>query len=84
LAPDQPLTPTESQVALLVSWGATNRQVEVVLRLDPRAVERHLSEIYRKLGFRSRAELSRAAVGASPDTRGGCRQPWIEESRRGW
>jgi DNA-binding CsgD family transcriptional regulator len=67
------LTATESEVALLVSWGATNRQLEDVLRLGPRAVERHLSEIYRKLGVQSRAELSRAAVGASPDTRGGCR-----------
>lgn len=68
-----PLTAPESQVALLVSWGATNRQLEDVLRLGPTAVERHLSEIYRKLGVRSRAELSRAADGASPDTRGGCR-----------
>jgi DNA-binding CsgD family transcriptional regulator len=67
------LTATESQVALLVSWGATNRQLEDVLRLDPRAVEGHLSAIYRKLGVRSRAELSRAAVDASPDARGGCR-----------
>jgi DNA-binding CsgD family transcriptional regulator len=68
-----PLTATESQVALLVSWGATNRQLEDVLHLGPRAVEGHLAEIYRKLGVRSRAELSTAAVGASQDATGGFR-----------
>jgi DNA-binding NarL/FixJ family response regulator len=66
----QPLTPTEGQVALLVAWGATNRQVENLLRLDPAAVERHLDRIYRKLGVRVRAELSIAAIGASPDATG--------------
>jgi DNA-binding NarL/FixJ family response regulator len=66
----QPLTPTESQVALLVAWGATNRQVEDVLHLDPVAVERHLDRIYRKLGVRVRAELSTAATSASPEATG--------------
>jgi DNA-binding NarL/FixJ family response regulator len=66
----QPLTPTESQVALLVAWGATNRQVEDVLHLDPAAVERHLDRIYRKLGVRVRAELSTAATSASPEATG--------------
>jgi DNA-binding CsgD family transcriptional regulator len=61
----QPLTLTEHQVALLVAWGATNRQVEDLLQLDPTTVERHLAGISRKLGVVSRAELGLvAAVGA--------------------
>jgi DNA-binding NarL/FixJ family response regulator len=63
----QPLTPTESQVALLVAWGATNRQVEDLLHLDPAAVERHLDRIYGKLGVRVRAEISTAVISASPE-----------------
>jgi DNA-binding NarL/FixJ family response regulator len=69
----QPLTPTESQVALLVAWGATNRQVEDLLQLDPADVERQLDRIYRKLGVQMRTELSVAAISASPDATGGCR-----------
>jgi DNA-binding NarL/FixJ family response regulator len=65
-----PLTPTESQVALLVAWGATNRQVEDLLHLHPAAVERHLDRIYRKLGVRVRTELSIAAISASPEATG--------------
>ena len=55
----RPLTVIERHVALLVTWGATNKQVGDLLQLSPKAVESHLSRICRKLGVRSRADLSR-------------------------
>jgi DNA-binding NarL/FixJ family response regulator len=71
-----PLTRTERQVALLVAWGATNRQVEDLLQLDPTAVERHLAEISQKLGVLSRAELGlMTAVGAHVMSRPRRREP---------
>ena len=72
----QPLTRAERQVALLVAWGATNRQVEDLLQLDASAVERHLAEISRKLGVVSRAELGLVtAVGAQVMSRPRRREP---------
>lgn len=53
------LTSQEMQIALAVSGGATNREVAAVLLLSPRTVGFHLSNIYRKLGIRSRIELAR-------------------------
>ena len=72
----QPLTRAERQVALLVAWGATNRQVEDLLHLDPAALEQHLAGISRKLGVVSRAELGLvAAVGAHVMTEPRRREP---------
>jgi DNA-binding CsgD family transcriptional regulator len=52
------LTPQERQVALAVSSGATNREVAADLFLSPRTVENHLTRVFRKLGVRSRTELT--------------------------
>lgn len=57
------LTPQELQVALAVSRGATNREAAAALFLSPKTIESHLSRIYRKLGIRSRTELSRRLAG---------------------
>ena len=58
------LTPQEFQVALAVAGGATNRAAAASLFLSPKTVEFHLSNVYSKLGLRSRAELAaRAARG---------------------
>jgi DNA-binding CsgD family transcriptional regulator len=54
----QPLTKSERQVALLIAWGATSKQVADLLELRPKTVEWHLSRILRKVGVRSRADLS--------------------------
>ena len=65
------LTPQELQVALVVAGGATNAEAAAQLFLSPKTIEYHLSNAYRKLGIRSRAELVRsvlsgyAAAGAS-------------------
>ena len=52
------LTPQELQIAMLVSTGATNREVAATLFLSPKTVEFHLSNVYGKLGLRSRTELA--------------------------
>ncbi|MEV5243510.1 helix-turn-helix transcriptional regulator, partial [Streptomyces cinnamoneus] len=57
--PAQPLTPQEMQVALAVSGGATNREAAAALFLSTKTVEMHLTQVYRKLGLRSRTELAR-------------------------
>jgi DNA-binding CsgD family transcriptional regulator len=53
------LTPTEQEVAELVGSGLTNREVANALFLSVSTVEANLRRIYRKLGVRSRTELSR-------------------------
>ena len=53
------LTPTEQQVADLVASGLTNREAAHALFLSVSTVEANLHRIYRKLGVRSRTELSR-------------------------
>jgi DNA-binding NarL/FixJ family response regulator len=53
------LTPAERQVASLVAAGRTNREVATELYMGLRTVEAHLSAAYRKLGVRSRTELTR-------------------------
>ena len=53
-------------MALVVAAGATNAEAAVQLFLSPKTIEYHLSNAYRKLGIRSRAELVRAVLSASP------------------
>ncbi len=53
------LTPTEQEVADLVASGLTNREAARALFLSVSTVEANLRRIYRKLGVRSRTELSR-------------------------
>ncbi|MGW7213036.1 AAA family ATPase [Streptomyces collinus] len=58
------LTERETQVAVLVAKGHTNREVAATLFLSEKTVEYHLSHIYTKLRVRSRVQLaSRLAVG---------------------
>jgi DNA-binding CsgD family transcriptional regulator len=51
------LTPQELAVARLVVSGMTNREVSEELMLSTKTVEFHLSNIYTKVGVRSRSEL---------------------------
>jgi DNA-binding CsgD family transcriptional regulator len=51
------LTPQEVAVSRLVVSGMTNREVSEELMLSTKTVEFHLSNIYTKLGVRSRSEL---------------------------
>lgn len=54
------LTARETQIALEVAAGASNREVAASLFLTPKTVEYHLTRIYRKLGVTSRRDLIRA------------------------
>jgi DNA-binding CsgD family transcriptional regulator len=60
------LTPQELQVALVVAAGATNAEAGGQLFLSPKTIEYHLSNAYRKLGIRSRAELVRTVLTTAP------------------
>ena len=60
---DTQLTPAEWRVAQLVAAGLSNARVAEQLFMGQRTVESHLSHIFRKLGVRSRTEMS-SAVGA--------------------
>jgi DNA-binding NarL/FixJ family response regulator len=51
------LSPRESEVARLVARGLSNAEIAVRLDVSVKAVEKHLSSIYKKVGFRSRTRL---------------------------
>jgi DNA-binding CsgD family transcriptional regulator len=59
-APIDTLTEQERAVARLVVGGATNREVAASLFVSPKTIEFHLGHVYRKLGVRSRTELTRS------------------------
>jgi DNA-binding NarL/FixJ family response regulator len=59
------LTPSELRVAELAAGGDSNKDIAQALYVTPKTVEVHLSNTYRKLGIRSRRELS-AALGVGP------------------
>jgi DNA-binding NarL/FixJ family response regulator len=53
------LTVSEQRVAELAASGMTNRDIAAALFVSAKTVEANLTQIYRKLGIRSRAELGR-------------------------
>jgi DNA-binding NarL/FixJ family response regulator len=52
------LTESERRVARLVASGLSNKEVAAQLVITVRTVEAHLSNVYAKLGVRSRTELA--------------------------
>jgi DNA-binding CsgD family transcriptional regulator len=58
--PSSELTAHELRVAALVERGLRNREIAAALFVSERTVEYHLTNIYGKLGVRSRTELARA------------------------
>jgi DNA-binding CsgD family transcriptional regulator len=63
---DLPLTSQETRVALLAAQGMSNREIGASLFLSPKTIERHLTNVFRKRGFRSRTELA-AAYAQTPN-----------------
>ena len=58
-APQKPtLTASEQRIAELATSGMTNRDVAATLYVSLKTVEANLTQIYRKLGIRSRAQLA--------------------------
>ncbi|MET0916602.1 MAG: AAA family ATPase [Jiangellaceae bacterium] len=62
----EPLTSQETRVAILAAQGMTNKEIGAAIFLSPKTVERHLGNVFRKRGFRSRTELA-AAYARMPD-----------------
>lgn len=56
---DLELTPSQRRVAELAASGMTNRDVAAKLFVSAKTVEANLTQVYRKLGIHSRAELGR-------------------------
>jgi DNA-binding CsgD family transcriptional regulator len=60
-APDEPserLTSREQEVALLVGRGLTNRRIALELSISEHTVASHVRKILKKLGLRSRTQIS--------------------------
>nr|WP_238382061.1 LuxR family transcriptional regulator [Mycobacterium neumannii] len=51
------LTPAEERVARRAADGLSNREIAAELFISPKTVEMNLSNVYRKLGIRSRSQL---------------------------
>jgi len=61
------LSPQELRVAGAVRRGASNREIAAELYLTPKTIEFHLTQIYRKLGVRSRTQLVAALAAIAPE-----------------
>ncbi|MGR6320748.1 LuxR C-terminal-related transcriptional regulator [Micromonospora soli] len=58
------LSPQEVQVARAIAGGLNNAEAASLLFVSRKTVEAHLTRVYRKLGVRSRTDLTRALVSA--------------------
>jgi len=56
------LSPQELQVARAIGRGLNNSEAAAALFISRKTVEAHLTRVYRKLGIRSRTELTRLLV----------------------
>ena len=56
------LTPRESEVLMWVARGKSNRDIAEILNLSPRTVNKHLEQIYAKLGVENRTSAAALAV----------------------
>lgn len=56
------LTRREAEVLLWVSYGKTNRTISEILEISPRTVNKHLEQVFRKLGVETRAAATAIAV----------------------
>jgi DNA-binding response OmpR family regulator len=56
------LTQRESEVLMWIARGKSNRDIAEILSLSPRTVNKHLEQIYAKLGVENRASAAAMAV----------------------
>jgi DNA-binding response OmpR family regulator/DNA-binding CsgD family transcriptional regulator len=56
------LTQRESEVLMWIARGKSNRDIAEILSLSPRTVNKHLEQIYAKLGVENRAAAAALAV----------------------
>ncbi|RJQ76178.1 AAA family ATPase [Amycolatopsis panacis] len=69
--PGAVLTAAERRVVDLVVEGRRNKDIAELLEVSVRAVEKHLTSSYRKLGITGRAQLARAVEGEGEGYRAG-------------
>ncbi|MBC7984186.1 MAG: helix-turn-helix transcriptional regulator, partial [Candidatus Obscuribacterales bacterium] len=58
------LTSRESEVLLWLSRGKSNREIGEILSISPRTVNKHLEQVFVKLGVENRASAATRAVRA--------------------
>jgi DNA-binding NarL/FixJ family response regulator len=58
------LSPREAEILAGIRRGETNVQIAARLFVSPKTVERHVSNLFVKLGVRSRAEAASVAAAA--------------------
>jgi DNA-binding CsgD family transcriptional regulator len=68
VAPGRPLTRSETRVVELATGDRTNHEIAELLGITCRAVEKHLTNSFRKLGIRRRTELAGALAAGQRDT----------------
>ncbi len=56
------LTAREADVLLWIAHGKTNREVGQILETSPRTVNKHLEQVFRKLGVENRTSAAAAAI----------------------
>ena len=62
------LTQRESEVLLWIARGKSNRDIGDILGLSPRTVNKHLEQVYAKLGVENRASAAIKAIQALQST----------------
>ena len=62
---DLGLTSREGEVLSWLSKGKTNRDIAQILGLSPRTVDKHLEQIYAKLGVENRTAAAAIATNAT-------------------
>jgi DNA-binding NarL/FixJ family response regulator len=60
----------ETRISKLVAEGRSNKEIAAEAYLSLKTVEAHLSSIYRKLGLRSRTELTAHLLSTSDRANG--------------
>lgn len=64
------LTRRESQVLFWISNGKTNWEIGQILEMSPRTVNKHLEQIFPKLGVQNRTAAARIALNALGEVQG--------------
>ena len=62
LAERHALTSREAEVLLWISRGKQNREVSEILQISPRTVNKHLEQVFEKMGVENRASATAMAV----------------------
>ncbi len=62
LAQRHALTDREAEVLLWISRGKANREISEILCISPRTVNKHLEQVFAKMGVENRASAAAAAV----------------------